>query len=116
MSISNKIDLQRDFAAGVYLSEAQNPIPLPFPPHTLYTLIEYINSCYYLRGNKHIYFYLFYLESRNLPNNFRIPHSGLACIYAFTIYVLKKTNSFKGKAFCQNLWSTWIHFFLRVLL
>jgi hypothetical protein len=31
-----KIDLQMDFAAGVYLSEAQNPIPLP-PPHTQYT-------------------------------------------------------------------------------
>jgi hypothetical protein len=31
MSSSKKIDLKRDFAAGVYLSEAQNPIP---PPHT----------------------------------------------------------------------------------
>ncbi len=27
MSSSKKIDLVRDFAAGVYLSEAQNPIP-----------------------------------------------------------------------------------------
>jgi hypothetical protein len=26
MSSSKKIDLERDFAAGVYLSEAQNPI------------------------------------------------------------------------------------------
>jgi hypothetical protein len=30
MSSSKKIDLYRDFAASVYLSEAQNPIPL-FP-------------------------------------------------------------------------------------
>ncbi len=29
MLSSKKIDLQRDFAAGVCLSEAQNPIPLP---------------------------------------------------------------------------------------
>ncbi len=29
MSSSKKIDLYRDFAAGVYLSEAQNPIPPP---------------------------------------------------------------------------------------
>ncbi len=27
MSSSKNIDLKRDFAAGVYLSEAQNPIP-----------------------------------------------------------------------------------------
>jgi hypothetical protein len=27
MSSSKKIDLKRDFVAGVYLSEAQNPIP-----------------------------------------------------------------------------------------
>jgi hypothetical protein len=27
MSSSKKIDLQRDFAAGVYLTEDQNPIP-----------------------------------------------------------------------------------------
>jgi hypothetical protein len=31
MSSSNKIFLERDFAAGVYLSEAQNPIPSPPP-------------------------------------------------------------------------------------
>ncbi len=35
MSSSKKIDLHMDFAAGVYLSEAQNPIP---PPPTLYTV------------------------------------------------------------------------------
>jgi hypothetical protein len=29
MSSSKKIYLQREFAAGVYLSEAQNPIPAP---------------------------------------------------------------------------------------
>ena len=29
MSSSQKIDLQRDFAAGVYLSEAQNPMTPP---------------------------------------------------------------------------------------
>ncbi len=105
MSSSKKINLQRDFAAGVYLSEAQNPILLPVPPHTLYTLIEYINNCYYLRGNKYIFIYLFYLESRNLPNNFRLPHSGLACIYAFTFYVLNKHILLKVR----------LHFFLRVL-
>jgi hypothetical protein len=27
MSSSKKIDLERDFAASIYLSEAQNPIP-----------------------------------------------------------------------------------------
>jgi hypothetical protein len=37
MSSSKKIDLSRDFAAGVYLSEAQNPIP---PPQTLYTVYQ----------------------------------------------------------------------------
>ncbi len=31
MSSSKKIDLKRDFAAGVYLSEAQDPVR---PPHT----------------------------------------------------------------------------------
>ncbi len=37
MSSSKKIYLERDFAAGVYLAEAQNPIPLPPPPlHTVY--------------------------------------------------------------------------------
>jgi hypothetical protein len=30
-----------DFAAGVYVSEAQNPIP-PLPPYTLYTCIHSI--------------------------------------------------------------------------
>ncbi len=29
MSSSENIDLQRDFAAGVYMSEAQNSIPPP---------------------------------------------------------------------------------------
>ncbi len=29
MSSSKKMDLNRDFAAGVYFSEAQNPIPPP---------------------------------------------------------------------------------------
>jgi hypothetical protein len=41
MSSSKKIDLKRDFAAGVYLSEAQNPIP---PPHTHCTCIQYTYS------------------------------------------------------------------------
>ncbi len=36
MSSSKKIDLERDFAAGVYLSEAQNPIPAPSLLHTVY--------------------------------------------------------------------------------
>jgi hypothetical protein len=40
MSSSKKIDLERDFAACVYLSEAQNPIP----PYTLYTCIQYTYS------------------------------------------------------------------------
>jgi hypothetical protein len=41
MSSSKKIDLQMDFAAGVYLSEAQNPIP---SPHTVnvYALQEFL--------------------------------------------------------------------------
>jgi hypothetical protein len=34
--VIEKIDLKRDFAAGVYLSESQNPI---FPTYTLYTRI-----------------------------------------------------------------------------
>ncbi len=34
MSSSKKIDLSRDFPAGVYLSEAHNPIPPP-PLHTV---------------------------------------------------------------------------------
>ncbi len=41
MSSPNKIDLEMDFAAGVYLSEAQNP-----PPYTLYiySFIQYTYS------------------------------------------------------------------------
>ncbi len=35
MSSYKKIDSLRDFASGVCLSEAQNPIPPP-PPHTVY--------------------------------------------------------------------------------
>jgi hypothetical protein len=35
MSSSTKSYLKRDFAAGVYLSEAQNPTT---PPYTLYTV------------------------------------------------------------------------------
>jgi hypothetical protein len=38
-----KIDLYRDFAACVYLSEAQNPIPPP-PQHTLYKCTQYTYS------------------------------------------------------------------------
>jgi hypothetical protein len=38
MSSSKRIDLQGDLAADVYLSEAQNPQPLPY---TLYTCILY---------------------------------------------------------------------------
>jgi hypothetical protein len=40
MSSSKKIDLERDLAAGVYLSEALNPIP----PYTLYTCMNYTYS------------------------------------------------------------------------
>ncbi len=35
-----KIDLYRDFAAGVYPSEAQNPIPPPL--HTVYVYTVYL--------------------------------------------------------------------------
>jgi len=35
MSSSEKIDLYRDFATGVYLSEAPNPVPLPLSLHIL---------------------------------------------------------------------------------
>ncbi len=35
--VIQKIDLERDFALGVYLSEAQNPVPPPPPPYKLYT-------------------------------------------------------------------------------
>jgi hypothetical protein len=42
MSSSKKFDLSRDFAAGVYLSEAQNPIPAPTPLHTVYVFTVYV--------------------------------------------------------------------------
>ncbi len=39
MSLSKQIYLSRDFAAGVYLSEAQNPIPPPLLTHcNVYTV------------------------------------------------------------------------------
>ncbi len=38
MSASKTIVMERDFAAGVYLSEAQSPIPLR--PYTMYTGIQ----------------------------------------------------------------------------
>ncbi len=41
MSSSNKIDLLRDFAAGVYLSETQNTIP-PTPQCTVYVYTVYL--------------------------------------------------------------------------
>jgi hypothetical protein len=41
MSSSNKIDLYRDFAAGVYLSEGQNPMHCTPPP---YTCIQFTDS------------------------------------------------------------------------
>ncbi len=41
MSSSEKIELQRDFTAGVYLSEAQNPIPPPLS-HTVYVYTGYL--------------------------------------------------------------------------
>jgi hypothetical protein len=40
MSSSKQTDLLRDFAAGVYLSEAQNPIPPPL--HTVYVYTVYL--------------------------------------------------------------------------
>ncbi len=40
MSSSKKIDLLMDFAAGVYLSEARNPIPPPLP--TVYVYKVYL--------------------------------------------------------------------------
>ncbi len=43
MSSYKKIDLLRNFAAGVYLSEAQNPIPPP-PLHTVYVYKVYLFS------------------------------------------------------------------------
>jgi hypothetical protein len=42
MSSSKNIDLSRDFAAGVYLSDAQNPIPTPPPLHTVYVYTGYL--------------------------------------------------------------------------
>jgi len=39
MSTSEKIDLYRDFAAGVYLSEAPSSPLIHTPPYTLYTCI-----------------------------------------------------------------------------
>jgi hypothetical protein len=44
MSSSEEIDLYRDFTAGVYLPEVQNPIPAPPPPYALYTCIQYTYS------------------------------------------------------------------------
>ncbi len=42
MLSSKKFDLKRNFAAGVYLSEAPFPRMTPYsPPHTLYTCILY---------------------------------------------------------------------------
>jgi hypothetical protein len=41
MSSSKKIALYSDIAAGVYLSEAQNPISPP-PPYTLHSVYVYI--------------------------------------------------------------------------
>jgi hypothetical protein len=40
MSSSKNIDLERDFVAGVYLSEAQNLIPPPPYVYTVYLLIH----------------------------------------------------------------------------
>jgi hypothetical protein len=41
MSSSKKIDLQRDFAAGVYLSEAPSPTMIPYPPSPLHIVYVY---------------------------------------------------------------------------
>ncbi len=41
MSSSKKVYLERDFAAGAYLSEAQNPIPPP-PFHIVYLFTVYL--------------------------------------------------------------------------
>jgi hypothetical protein len=40
MSLPKKIDLFRDFAAGVYLSKGQNPIPPPL--HTVFVYTVYL--------------------------------------------------------------------------
>jgi hypothetical protein len=37
---SKKIDLYRDFAAGFYLSECQNPIPPPLILHTEHVNVD----------------------------------------------------------------------------
>jgi hypothetical protein len=44
MSSSKKVTLKRGFAAGVYLSEAQNPILTP--PYILYTVYVYVCTLY----------------------------------------------------------------------
>jgi hypothetical protein len=41
MSSSKKINLSSDFAAGVYLSEAHNPVPPP-PLHTVFVYTVYL--------------------------------------------------------------------------
>ncbi len=46
MSSSKKIDLQRYFAAGVYLSEAPSP---PMTPYTLYSVRVY---CIHIHAGK----------------------------------------------------------------
>jgi hypothetical protein len=42
MSSSRKIDLQRYFAAGVYLSEAPSPPMTPYTLHIVYVYTVYI--------------------------------------------------------------------------
>ncbi len=45
MSSSKKIDQERDFAASIYLSEAQDAQnPIPPAPCTLYTCMQYTYS------------------------------------------------------------------------
>ncbi len=69
--------MYRDFAAGVYLSEAQDPIPLP--PYTLYTCIHSIlidtgkggeggelNQRDGERGNREEYRSLSWVENTNI--------------------------------------------------
>jgi hypothetical protein len=50
MSSSKKIDLERDFAAGVFLSDAQNPIPSL--PCTLYTFALHSILIYTGKGRR----------------------------------------------------------------